>query len=260
MLSASLGAEAHTTFWGGRTGGVAASPAQPNVVLVADVRACSPGEQLSAYSLEGLFNGTHARTRIYEVTSSTDLVWARTALPRIPGTTVHWLMNPLAQPACNFGALLRVAESPGFRVIITDPQISATIDIATTLAGLDHAVVVTPAVLSRLQDFTPRVVADLRAHHWNTDRQADSWEVQTLLPNHRFSYPIVLSPHIVTGLRDYAVTTHSFVFDFGTKRPWARRLFGEVMAAFPPNTPVLGYVKHEAQDVAAISQSSLGTS
>src|ERR671935_2056532 len=91
--------------------------------------------------------------------------------------------------------------------VLADAAVPATRNVATTLAGLENAVVAEPAVAERLG--LP-VLADLR-DRFADDRAAYRWAADQLWPRTTHRMLVGLAPDNVGSLRDYAVANQAFV-------------------------------------------------
>lgn len=134
-------------------------------------------------------------------------------------------------------------------LVVYDPDLPATMNIATMIAGIERRVVVSPAMA---EQFKPRLpdILDLRGR-WHGNAEAYTWAFQTLWPQMRHDILAVLHPtHAQHHLRDYLVQQRIFTFwvtgqgkdgvpgaDHEAEKAVAQR----VLAAAPPNTPVIGW-------------------
>ncbi|GLV60886.1 hypothetical protein KDH_77050 [Dictyobacter sp. S3.2.2.5] len=145
-------------------------------------------------------------------------------------------------------------------VIVYDPKIIDTVNVATTMAGLYDGVVVSPQLLKRLTGTTYNmpILADLRGK-FSSNLQADIWQVKNLWPlaSHRLligllpTTPSRLLGHVTTYgyLRDYAVANRAMVFWFSLQSPTQVGLFRQVLADVKPGTPYLGWYDKEFRGV-----------
>src|SRR5262249_46402768 len=119
--------------------------------------------------------------------------------------------------------------------IVADPAVPATRNVATSLAGLENAVVAEPAAVERvglpiIEDLRGRFADGESAYRWSIDRL---WPRTT----HRM---LVGLDHDNPGcLRDYAVANRALVvwLDPATRR--GRGLLTPLLAQMPPNSPYL---------------------
>ena len=226
----------------------------------------SANEQVSLASLQGLVNDP--QPRLYTSANSDDVFWAQHALPgvqQVPltvpatmsaacGTAAQLtLFQPHVRLIC---AVLRAFPGVVKGLVIDDPALPATIDVATTMAAQDDALVVSPNAASFFEGapFHLKVIANLVDEHWTSNLQAYSWEFNNLWAkaDHRLLFS--LDPSISMNLREYAVATHGFVFWLHPSQAADRTLLQAILAAGPPDTPVLGWWTNEPAGVGLASQ------
>ncbi|GCE21717.1 LLM class flavin-dependent oxidoreductase [Dictyobacter kobayashii] len=145
-------------------------------------------------------------------------------------------------------------------VIVYDPHIIDSVNVATTMAGLDDGVVVSPQLMKRLTaaPYNMSVLADLRGK-FSSNLQANIWQVQNLWPraSHRLlvgllpTTPSQIAGHVTTYgyLRDYAVANRAMVFWFSLQSPTEINLFRQVLSTVTPGTPYLGWYDKEFRGV-----------
>lgn len=136
---------------------------------VADIEALPGDEQLALVTLQGLVN--REVPRVYLLQSNDDegkYTWLRDGLKL--GYRVH--KNPWS--------LLNKYGQHVEGMIVYDPEVADSINVATTLAGLRNGIVVSPALAERLDnDYGFEVIEDLRGRF--SDRlDAYTWQVNNL--------------------------------------------------------------------------------
>lgn len=228
--------------------------------------ATSANEQVALATLEGLVNDP--RPRLYVEAVSGDVFWAQHALPgvqqvplSVPATvpqacgtqTQATLFLPHVRLLC---AALRAFPGVVKGLVIDDPSVSASIDVATTLASQDHALVVSPAEASFFEaaPFHLKVLTNLQNEHWSSNLQAYTWAFNNLWAkaDHRLLFS--LDPSISMNLREYAVATHGFVFWLHPSRSDEAALLRQILKAAPADAPVLGWWTNEPAGVGLASQ------
>ncbi len=134
------------------------------------------------------------------------------------------------------------------QVVVYDPAVPATINVATMIASLEDAPVVAPDDLERFAQGKTHI--DLRGR-WKSNVEAYEWAFEALWP--RLSPGQLACYHpsaCLHFLRDYLVQQRVFCFwvtgqeqedgvvsDFEAERAFAEKL----LAASPANIPVLGF-------------------
>jgi hypothetical protein len=210
------------------------SPPASNL-LVFDVSKQPPDWQLLLLSLQGIVN--RAQPQIYLLFNSTDSFWLDWMRQR------EWSRE---RTLCRSPQELLTRFRDKLKgVVITDPSLPATKNVATMVASVNDGIVVSPR-LAKEMDLP--VIADLRGK-WQTNVEAYRWAFDNLWSrlNHHViacSYP----DHL--GLRDYLVQHKVFIFWLpgpidGAKRYSSPneevRLMEELFAQMPVNIPVMSY-------------------
>ncbi len=202
----------------------------------------APDWQLLFLTLQGLVN--RAQPRIYVLFNATDEFWLDWLQKRGWVKSVERLGDP-KEALKRFGNTVK-------GLIVYDPLLPATKNVATMIASVEDALPVSPRVLKELSamgaDFAFPILADLRGK-WKSNAEAYRWAFDNLWGrlNHHVvacSYP----DHI--GLRDYLVQHRIFTFWVtgpvdGARRggdPVAEvRLMEQLFARMPVNIPVMSY-------------------
>jgi hypothetical protein len=230
---------------------------------VADVSSLPGEQQLLFNTLEGAVN--RVQPRIY-------LLWNADEGKRSWLDTLNKEFGvPVSEVASPWALLTSYASSIS-GMIVYDPAVPDSINVATTLAGLDHAVVASPALATTLQaaPYGLRVMDDLRGR-FTSRLDAYQWEYQHLwVPNavtHRMlvGLPPLQSPSIhvaelgavnvplepvydtgvlgenpFASLRDYSVAAQAMVVWLDPNEPAERLLFEQILSGMPPDSPYLG--------------------
>jgi hypothetical protein len=144
-------------------------------------------------------------------------------------------------------------------VIIYDPALMDTINIATTLAGLQNGIVVSPDLAQKVTaaPYNLPVLKDLRGKFSNS-LAAYTWEYQNLWPQttHRMliGLPALNKKASFGFLRDYAVANQAMVFWTRTSNAQSMHLFDQILSSVPPATPYLGWFDSEVAGVGEASK------
>ncbi len=141
------------------------------------------------------------------------------------------------------------------KVIIYDPNLPATINIATMIGSLEKGIVVSPADASRFSK--EKQITDLR-NRWSKNISAYEWALENLWPkmNHNIlscQHPTFADHH----LRDYLIRHKVFQFwvtgknaqdgkasDYKTELAFAKKLF----SMSPANIPLIGWLGTDHTD------------
>ncbi len=225
-------------------------------------------EQLGLASLEGLIN--RPRPRLYTVGGADDTFWLQHALPGVHTQTLtvpdsrqaacqeplQVVDAPMAVPMSLLCTVLRRFPGVVHGLVVYDPAVEGSVDVATTLAGIDQAMVVSPLEVPffTAAPFHLKVLADLTQQHWTSDLQAYMWEFANLWPKTQHRLLFSLDPHIAMNLREYAVATNGFVFWLDPTDSIQKALLTRILEQAAPDTPVLGWWTNEPPGVGLASQ------
>jgi hypothetical protein len=145
--------------------------AQPRALDVVDLRQASTDEALTFSTLEGIVNRQEPRVYLLQTGADEDsLTWLKDM--KIP-----YVMH--ADPWEVVTKYLREVKG----IIIYDPNLLDSSNVAVTLAGLHDGLVVNPDLATKLEaaPYNLRVLDDLRGK-FSTALDAYTWEVQNLWP------------------------------------------------------------------------------
>nr|WP_079101949.1 GxGYxYP domain-containing protein [Carbonactinospora thermoautotrophica] len=202
----------------------------PERLDVLDLVAAGPDEQILAASLQGSVNRRRPRIYLLQPSSEGPETWLRT------------LGVPYEQAPDLYALVARYrAELRG--LVVPDPAVPATRNLATTFAGLHDALVAAPAHLERLTSppYSLPVLADLRGR-FADNAAAYAWAVAELWPRATHRMLVGLDHAGFHGyLREYAVANRAFVWWGNPAVAAERTLLGRLLADLPPNSPYLGW-------------------
>ncbi len=225
----------------------------PQVLDVVNLEGSGPNATLAAVTLQGAYNQQQRSARIYTVQSPGDQTWLRRAVAK--GIAQRVVPVTGSGPHAALTALLKHYARDIHGVVVTDPRLSATVDVATTMAGIHDAMVITPSLLPLAKAYHLPVIANLQDYHWANNSEAEAWAISHLLAETSKKIVIELNPSIVGDLRDYAVASRAFTFWLHITRNFQDLpLFSKILRHTPPDTPVMGYIPNESADVAALSE------
>lgn len=156
---------------------------------VVDIERIPGEEQLLWASLQGLVNRKEPRIYLMRATEEGKETWLKTGL----GVPYTVLGDPWE--------LMGKYRSEVKGIIVYDPDVPDTINVATTLAGLKDAVVAAPDLLKRLTDAPHNlpVLEDLRGRFRNR-LEAYSWQFANLWPKTTHRMLIGISPTRSVGV------------------------------------------------------------
>jgi hypothetical protein len=228
-------------------------------LAVYDLRGATREVQLAATTCVGVLN--RPRPRVYLIFSDDDEYWLKQLVPSLPQT--------LASQAGNAAlyALLEHYRTSIQGLIIYDPSLIDTVNIATMLAGQRDGMVVAPGFARDLRGrYALPVLADLRTYHWRNRLQAYRWAQQHLLGECSSHLVAGMRPEITNGLRSFLVATRTFVYwldtrcnvpDFNAGLLSERALAQQIYRAVAPGAIHLGWFIDEPSGVAMTSRAAI---
>jgi hypothetical protein len=204
-------------------------------LLVFDLTRQPRDWRLLLYSLQGLVN--REKPRIYLITNAQDKQWLDWIVKRKWVTSTDTIDKP-EDLLTRFRSVVKGA-------VIPDPKLPATKNVATMIAGVEDAVIVSPRLQKTL---SLPVVSDLR-DRWKTNAEAYRWALDKLWPKMNHSVLACLWPDSYE-LRDYLVENKIFIFwipgAIDGAKPYSRpdeeiKIAEEALSRTPPNSPVMAY-------------------
>jgi len=181
-------------------------PPPARKLYVVDASALPLDEKLALASLQGVINAR--QPRLYVIA---DQFGAGPGQPCVEERWLEWLkargdIDEVERVDDPWSLLVRWQdEIKG--VVVTDPGLPASVNIATMLCGLKRAVMVSPRLAERLR--LP-VVADLRGR-WKTNATAYEWAIAELWPKLNHTLLGLMYPEWVRP-RDYLIAQKAFCF------------------------------------------------
>ncbi len=223
-------------------------------MVVANLSGGTSDEQLAATTLEGAYNQLQGTKRLYVVWSSDDQTWLTdNAFSGVHRTA---LRGRGSGPAGQLNALLAGYGHAIKGAILINPSDPDTVNLATTMAGIDDAMVADPSQSALLQKYGIPVIYSFAGQTFSSATAAYQWEYTNLFPQTNTHDLVMLNPADYGSLRDYIIATKSFVFYLTSTDSTEEPLMNQIISARPANTPILGYIADEGPDVADLS--SLG--
>lgn len=230
---------------------------QASSLHIYDLRAASPACRLSFACLSGLVNRGPAK--IYALQHNDDEFWLQELDQALPRVSAPEARNP-------FRDLLEIYGDLPKGLVIYDPALPATINVASTLASLHTALVVSPEQGAELSSLP--ILFDLRRFAWKTPLQAYAWAYRELLPACSQNMLAGIDPGISGSLRSFLVAHRVFTCWLDTRhcvpvpsQNWLseRRLFKQILADFSPGSLHLGWFIHEPSGIRLTSRAALLT-
>jgi hypothetical protein len=223
-------------------------------LVVSNLAGAARDQRLAATTLEGAYNQLQGPNRLYVVWNPDDQAWLNAGVLR--GVRRSALAGRGSGAAGQLNALLADYGHDIKGAILTNPSDPDTVNLATTMAGIDDAMVANPSQLRLLQRYHIPVIYSFVGQSFSSPTAAYQWEFANLFPETNPADLVVLSPECPGSLRDYIIATRSFVFYLTSINAAEKPLMNRIIRSRPADTPILGYVAAERSDVADLS--SLG--
>jgi len=228
--------EGDLEMWSNRLFPDGSPPAE--VVDVVDIRSASADTKLAAFTLQGQIN-RKPKAKAYLLSGESDVFWLDWMKEK--GYIHDTRRLSLSQYFHEYRDTYR-------SVVVYDPELPATINIATMVASLDDGIVIAPADLKKHGN--EKTVVDLRGR-WKTNVEAYRWALSNLWERMNHSLLACFHPNYIPhNLRDYLIRNQVFTFwitgreeedgvksSFSSERQFAEELF----SLSPVNIPVIGF-------------------
>ena len=203
-------------------------------VLAADLEDVPRDEQIMLATLQGIVNRRQPQIFLLQPGDEGKETWLADGLG-VPSTTL----------ASRWELLEEFRDTPT-GLVIYDPDVPDTINLATNLAGLGDTLAVSPELAARLaaDGFDYPVVEDLRGR-FASRLDVYSWTYDNLWPQATHRMLVGLNPlGQRTGsayLRDYPVANRAVVVWLDAAVAEERALLQRFLADMPPCSPYLGW-------------------
>lgn len=159
-----------------------------------------------------------------------------------PGGTDFWLTQ-LGVPLKKYlraWDLIGKYRSLVHGLVVYDTAVATTVNLATTISGLQGLLVASPTVAATLQStYGFPIVVDLRGK-FPDDLTAQTWAFTTLWPLTSHNMVVQIDPKVV-DMRDYAIANKAMVVYLHVGVPGEAALLGQMLDQMPPNSPYLGW-------------------
>ena len=226
---------------------------EPKQLTIYDLRGASMEVLQSATTMAGLIN--RAQPQVYLIFNDDDDFW----LKEIPGSITRETTPTSGNDVLE--GMLITFRNYAKGMVIYDPNFKDSINIATTIAGQNDCIIVSPAQAEDLAGaHNLPVHTDLRNQHWDNRSQAYDWARQNLL-NGASSHAVAgLDPTStdgrMAGLRSFLVANRIFVYWLDS-RSSEQSLMEQIYKAFPPLAVHLGWFIDESSGVKLTSNAAM---
>ncbi len=197
--------------------------------LAHEATAASYDESMAVACLQGIVNRDRPRLYVLSKKDKRPQYWRK-----ILSQQGRWLEGKTFEPLTDLDALVQLAR-PGLKgAVIWDPDVPASLNVATTIAGVEDAVVLSPEFARKyLEAWNLDVLADLRGRFTGEEtgskkNDAYRWAIREYLRKGRCSahflclYEDAFSARARGNIgyvltRDWAIKQRAFVYDLS---PW----------------------------------------
>jgi hypothetical protein len=210
---------------------------------VVEIAGRSNGEITLLVTLQGLVNRTQPRIWVLE-NSERKRFW----LDQL-GATTTGVAGPLP--------LITKYRNEIAGIVVYDGAQPDTVNVATTIAGVESAIVAPPELVTVLTaaPYSLPVVADLRTNHFTGKLDAYRYELAQYgsRATHRLVIGLDPTKH-VGSLRDYAVATGALTFWLDANNLEELALLDQFLRMLPPMSSYMGWWPNEPAGVSAASR------
>lgn len=199
--------------------------------------ACNLEEKVLASTLQGVVNAKVPRMYVVEGKKDTSQAFWLEVYKE--GYNIEY-----SEPVSLWDALDTFAGEPDGMVIYSMDE-PYTVNLATTMAGIENAIAVSPSLMDRLSAYDLEVVDDLR-DRWKDKYEAYRWAFENLYPLCNEDALAVLNTDD-WRLRDYLVEFKVFTFYLKAVKD-DKALLEDILSNTPYNIPVFGYMASTAEE------------
>jgi GxGYxYP putative glycoside hydrolase C-terminal domain/GxGYxY sequence motif in domain of unknown function N-terminal len=228
---------------------------------VYDAHTAARDVQLSIATLVGLIN--RPQPRVYLLDREHDAFWLKEVFSSISQT-----LSSLMQTAILYDLLTKY-RALVHGLVIYDPALIDTANIATMLAAQRNGIAVTPDQAQELQQapYNLAILSDLRTYKWSSRLQAYRWANDNLRAGASSRLVAGMDPNIALGVRPFLVATRAFLYwldplsvlpDPRAGLLCERGLMQQIIKSYAPNTTAhLGWFIQEGAGVSITSNAAM---
>ncbi len=229
---------------------------------ICTVTGASDETTITLTTLVGLVN--RPQPKIYLIMGDDEAFWLKEVFGDIP-------QNVISATGDNaLDALLDMYHTDVKGMVIYDPGLKDTINIATMIAAQQDGIAVSPTQASVLQSkYAFSTFTDLRIHGWKSRLQAYHWALQNLRNGSSSRLVAGIGPGNM-NLRSFLVATRAFIYNLDSRNylpsPVSlmsdglfseRGLMRQILTSFPMGATHLGWFPDESSGVNLTSKAAM---
>lgn len=199
---------------------------------VADMSTGASADEINLFAtLEGLVNRTRPRIYLVYPAEEGPFTW----LDSLKAVRLSRISDPWD--------LVSKYQTEIKGVLIYNPALPDTLNLATTMAGLQDGLAASPALAARLTapPFNFKILADLRDQPFQNRLDVYEYAFTRFGAQTNQRLVISLAPSLAGNLSDYAVALRGLVIWLDPRIPAEEALLSKVLAAAPAGSPFVGY-------------------
>jgi hypothetical protein len=213
-----------------------------------DVERLTNDQKTLFVTLEGLINRTQPRIYIKDAVRENYNLWPQ---------QMHLTLHPVLDP---YSMILKY-RSQIAGMIVDDPRMPATLNLATTIAGLKNALVASPTEAQKLQaaPYHLAILTDLRQNNFTSASAVYQYAYNTYWTQSEHHMIAGLSTQTFGTLRDYAVATRSMVIWLDPRNPLQKSILDAFFKDMEAGSAYMGWWADERSGVREASRYGIGT-
>lgn len=210
-------------------------------------------------TLVGLVN--RSQPKVYLVMGDDEAFWLKEVFGNIPQNHIPAIGDNALD------ALLDTYHDSIKGVVLYDPNLKDTVNIATMIAAQQDGIAVSPAQASALQSkYSFSTLSDLRTYGWKSRLQAYHWALHNLRSGCSSRLVARLDPRNM-NIRSFPVATRTFIYNLDSRKYLPspsglltngllseRELMRQILNSFPAGAVHLGWFADESSGVRLTSQ------
>ena len=183
-------------------------------------------------SLQGLINRQKPLIYVKHVAEEDPDTW-------LNSLATEAKLIPIADP----WTLFKMYRTEIAGVAIYDPEQPDTINLATTLAGIEGGVIASPEVAARLvkSPYNLKLLADFREYHFASRAETYQWAYDNYWSKTTHRLIVGLDPGISGYMRDYVIALNAMIIWLDPRHPDEQEILSKFLSDMPVSSSFIGY-------------------